>query len=361
MSETLVVVPTLALVGSTASASGSGYVPKARHRVLYGSSVKATFRTTRNGSFGPIGVLLSPTAATAAVSVQQYVGGKWAPVGPPISVTTVAAEPEPTPAPTGRTLPAPKAGWNPIVTELFDKPCAEGSFAATYPLFVPYTKGWHDTSKRGRYNPDIASVADGVLTIRIRTENGYPQVFTMTAHPAGWSARGGASRWRAETLIRADRIPGIKTATMGWTDARHEDYPYNGVDMGPDYVKWLFGEIDYLEGDFDGSTMDAYVHFSDVQHTANTTTKVVTPTEPFQESVDLGVNLDNWHHIACEYVDGQYVEVAIDGVMKRRFVNRPPKGPFHLNWQNETNLHGWPIDPAGGRVQIAAIRISVPA
>jgi len=271
--------------------------------------------------------------------------------------------PAPAPAPTDPlALPAAKAGWTPVLTELFDKPCAEGQFAATYPAFTPYSMGWKDTSQRGRYNPNIASVANGVLSIRMRTENGYPQVFTMTAKPPGFSSLGGASAWRVESIIRADRLPGYKTATMGWTDARSSNYLVNGVDMGPDYVKWLFGEWDYLEGDFDGSTMKAYLHYSDVKITVDTSTKKVTPQETYQEYVDLGINLDNWHHIAAEYQSGAYCEVFVDGVSKRRFTNRVPTGPFHLNFQNETNLSGKYIDPAtSGSVQIAGIRISVPA
>jgi len=259
-------------------------------------------------------------------------------------------------------LPAPKAGWTPVLTETFDKPCAEGAFAATYPLLKPYNLGWKDTSGKGTYNPAIASVANGVLNIGIRSINGVPQVFTFTALPPGFSSLGGAPTFRVETIIRADRLPGYKGATMGWTDARSSNYLVNGVDMGPDYVKWLFGEWDYLEGDFDGSTMKAYMHYSNVNITVDTTTKKVTPQETYQEYVDLGINLDNWHHIAAEYQSGAYCEVFVDGVSKRRFTNRVPTGPFHLNFQNETNLSGKVIDPAtSGSVQIAGIRISVPA
>lgn len=276
--------------------------------------------------------------------------------------------PDPVPVPTDtHALPAVKAGWTPVITELFDKPCAEGQFAATYPLFVPYQKGWTDTSKRGRYNPDIASVKDGILNIRMRTDpvTALPQVFTMTAKPPGFSALGGASRWRAETIIRSDRLPGYKTATMGWTDSRSADNKVllNGVwvDMGPDYVKWLDGEIDYLEGDFDGSTMKMFMHYRDVKISIDPSTKKISVLEsPYQDYVDLGVNLDNWHLIACEY-DGVagYVQVEVDGVVKRKFTNRVPTKPFHLNWQNETNLSGKAIDPAtAGNIQIAAIRIS---
>jgi len=349
-------LPGQAKVGTVVNVTGTSF-PNRKTRLLL-DGVGATtniFRPDKNGWF-QVGITVSSTPKTQTLIAQQdQGGGAWAEVArTTIQVVGILDQ---------LALPAAKTGWTPVLTELFDKPCAEGQFSATYPQFTPYSQGWQDTSHKGRYNPNIASVADGVMSIRVRTENGYPQVFAMTAKPPGFSALGGASRWRVESIIRSDRLPGYKAVPMGWTDERSKDHLVNGVDMGPDYVKWLYGEWDYIEGNLDGSLMKAFMHYSNVKISVDSSTKKITVLEnPYQEYVDLGINLDNWHHVAAEYDSGNYCEVFIDGSSKRRFTTRVPIGPFHLNWQFETNLSGQVIDPATtGKIQIAAIRVSVPA
>lgn len=359
---TVTITPNPVIRPATVNVDLTGFVKGTKVTVKVDGITILTGRIGRSGALYQAGISIGSTSALGTHHVYVYNSA-----GTTLASTTFIVQDPVVVTPDPLALPPVKAGWSPVLTETFDKSCLEGQFAATYPLFTPYGLGWNDTSHKGKYNPNIASVSNGLMNIRIRSMGGVPQVFAMTAKPAGFSTLGGATKWRVETIIRSDRLYGYKAVPMGWTDTRHQNvlYNYNGtlVDLGPDYPKWLDGEIDYLEGNLDGSLMRAYLHYNNVNITV--TKKAdgsfsITPNETYQESADLGINLDNWHHIACEYIGGPSVEIFVDGVSKKKFVNRIPTKPFHMNWQFETNLTGQTIDPATtGNIQIAAIRVSV--
>lgn len=368
--ETLRTDPALPTAGKPFGIIGTGYAQKWTQLLVDGVGASRTFKPDHHGYFDIGSPYIVPSVKSVTIIAKQLVSGKTYSEVKRITVsvmpaptTTPVPDPVPTPVPTIPSLPPLPAGLTTVLLETFDKDCTEGAFASTYPQLVPYLPSWTDTSGRGHYNPNLASVKGGILNIRLRTENGVPQVFSMTGHGTGSSALGGYLGFRMETVMRADRIPGYKQAVMGWTDTRSKDVLYQGVDLGSDYPKWLDGEIDGPECDFDGSTMKGFVHYRDVDIDVDLATKKIKPLEAYQESVDLGVNPDNWHVPGFDWRAGQYVAYLLDGVEKGpRITNRVPIMRFHPNWQFETNLHGWAIDPAtAGNIQIAALRIAVPS
>jgi len=161
---------------------------------------------------------------------------------PPVG-STPATTPLPPPIPPATTYPGFSSA--PIFEEYFDKDCVEGQFLSAYgDRFFVYPNGWRDTSKKGNYNPGVISVSGGIMTMRMRTINGVPQVCAPEPKINGATADRNQLYGRYEARFRADATDGYKLAWLLW--------PKSGV--------WpRDGEIDFPEGDLQG-TIGAFMH-----------------------------------------------------------------------------------------------------
>lgn len=362
--------------GSFFSIIGWDMDRKLWHKTLLdGAGASTKFKPDRNGWFQVGSPFPASTVkATQIVTVQALVGGVWTTVATTMVALATAGTTPPPPPSSLPTIPDAPAGWIEVMNEPFATDVAEGGFTnlghPAYPMLNPYDYGWTDTSKKGIYNPGIASVKDGIFRARMRTIGGKPNVFAMTSFPPGSSARGGFLSGRVATLMRADRIPGFKIVPMLWPDIQSKDILYDGADLGPDYPKWFGGELDLPEGNLDGALLWAFFHYRNVKISVEKKVRAdgsayytITPLEPYQKSIALGVSADEWHVFTVEWMSGQYVAALVDGVEKGRLtvdangVNRAPIVSMHANWQFETSLSGQTIDPATvGNIEIAQIR-----
>lgn len=172
-------------------------------------------------------------------------------------VPPVAAPATPAPAP----VPAPLgAEWTPLIDQGFDTPAALGEFADRYPGWADYD-GWHDTTGPGLYDSSrVVTVADGVLTENLHTEDGEALVVSITPVPHV------QTYGRYEVRFRADVVPGyhfswlLWPADNDWTDGEI-DFPETGLDPGD----WIMGfshqigptpAVNQWAQRFDGSPQD---------------------------------------------------------------------------------------------------------
>ncbi|MEW1957323.1 glycoside hydrolase family 16 protein [Kineococcus sp. NPDC059986] len=233
-----------------------------------------------------------------------------APAGAPAAPAT----PQGTGAPRGD-LP----GWRQVLVDDFTTYVPLGGFPG--PAYAGRWTGYdgaHDTSGAGTYRPArVVSVDDGVLDLHVRTEGGTPLVAAPVPLRDGqW---GGWTYGRYSVRYRADAVPGYKTAWLLW----------------PDSDDWSDGEVDFPEGDLDG-TVHGFVH---------------RPGAPEQNAlaVDTGVRATDWHVATVEWRP-EGVRFLLDGVLVGSTPVSPDR-PMHLVLQTETS-GGTPPAGAAGHVQV---------
>lgn len=332
--STLIVAPNPAPIGVTVSVSGSGYVAKARHRVLYSGSVKATFRTTRSGTFGPVGVVMPSVLVTANMSVQQYVGGAWKSVGSAVSVPTYIPLPAPGPIPDPTPIPelgfTDLPGWKLRVSTLFDGTYGPGQAPAG---IAYYPANYRDTAEQRKpgsgcyYDPLRATIHDGELDMHIGYVDGVRKACAVVPQFRSPNIR---VHWGG---FRADRVTAMKVAPLTWPDDN----------IWPDG-----GEADHPETDLDGGDVDSFWHYAQK-----------AGIEPHQDWFGWsGINLDRPHDYVIERrADQQYVAFGVDGVFKRttRLVGTSSMHPVN---QAETNLRGATIpDGTHGHVYMTSLAV----
>lgn len=208
-------------------------------------------------------------------------------------------------------------GWHQVLAEDFDTDAPAGTFpgAGYSPRWTAYD-GFPDTSGRGTYSLAGVSVHDGTLDLSLGTVQGRPRVAAPVPLPEGrW---GGWTYGRYVVRFRADPVPGYKTAWLLW----------------PDSDVWAEGEIDFPEGDLDG-TVQGFVH---------------QPGDPVRNAlaVDTGVGYQEWHTAAVDWTPAG-VTFTLDGrTVSTTTVS--PSHPMHLVLQTETS--GNPPASAAGHVLI---------
>jgi len=216
------------------------------------------------------------------------------------------------------------AGWSQVLADDFATPAALGTFPG--PAYADRWGGYDgftDTSGAGTYTPDrVVSVSDGVMDLHLRTEDW--QALTAAPVPQVDGKWGGWTYGRYSVRFRADAVPGYKTAWLLW----------------PDSDDWNDGEIDFPEGDLDGS-ISAFVH---------------QPGDPSSNAlaVDTGASFTDWHTATTEWLpDG--VTFFLDGEQIGH-TGVSPSTPMHLVLQTETS--GRPSASAAGHVQIDWITLA---
>ena len=208
-----------------------------------------------------------------------------------------------------------------MFNEDFSAPAAAGQFPNVYRAKWGTYNGFLDTGKIGMYSNNVISVAGGVLDMYLHSENGVPQVAAPVPFVSGsW---GGQLYGRYSIRFRADSLPNYKVAWLLW----------------PDSNNWSQGEIDFPEGDLDG-TIQAFDH------------KIGNPSQNAL-AVNTGVAFTSWHTATTEWTPAG-VKFYLDG----NLVGSSPVSPavpMHLVLQTETS--GQPSASETGHVQIDSVQI----
>lgn len=279
-----------------------------RPRLLVGATLSATALVLAGAVPAPADAVAATPAVergTRAARTPVVVGAPAAPAAPASSGTA---------APVGD-LP----GWRQVLVDDFATDVPVGGFPGpAYGARWTGYAGAHDTSGAGTYAPDrVVSVRDGVLDLFLRTEDGTALVAAPV--PLRDGVWGGWTYGRYSVRYRADAVPGYKTAWLLW----------------PDSDDWAEGEVDFPEGDLDG-TVHGFVH---------------RPGAPQENAlaVDTGVRATEWHTATVEWLPSG-VRFLLDGTVVGS-TDVSPDRPMHLVLQTET-AGGTPPAAAAGHVQV---------
>ena len=225
--------------------------------------------------------------------------------------------------PSGQSMPVGDLpGWHQIFTDNFATSLPLGGFPSAVASKWTAYSGFPDTSGHGVYDPaKVVSIANGMLTLHLHTENGTHYVSAPVPIIPGHAAYQGQVYGRYAIRFRADPVSGYKTAWLLW----------------PDDDQWPEGEIDFPEGDLTG-TIGAYLH-----HKGN---------PQAQEAYSTGVTYGGWHTAVIEWSPGA-VTFILDGTVIGNDTNTAviPSTPMHWVIQTETTPGG-PDNTAAGNVQI---------
>lgn len=225
-------------------------------------------------------------------------------------------------------------GWKLSFEEQFDTPAAEGQFTTVYGLrFGTYNNG--DTSRRGKYSPEVISVANGVLSEHIFTSpDNIHHVAAILPKLSTVGKRGDVLSGRFSVRWRGDQLHTYKIAWLLW--------PLSGSNI-------IDGEIDGPEHNLD-TVIKGFMH-----PVGNTVKQTVF------KSNTLG---GDWHEWTIEWFAGKSLKMILDGVqvgpIPTSFV---PANLMHWVLQTETILDKTiPIDPLeNGIVQIDSLAYWTPA
>ena len=265
-----------------------------------------------------------PTASTSVTSSPS-------PTAAAVTPTTGAVEPPAAAAstPTRTHKAAPPAGvaaaavpgFRLVFSENFNAPAAAGQFLNVYGAKWDAYNGFKDTDRIGNYNQNILTVNNGILDMYLHSENGVPQVAAPVPLITGnW---GGERYGRFSVRFRADALPNYKTAWLLW----------------PDSNNWNSGEIDFPEGELNG-TIYAFNH-----QIGNPSNNAFT--------VNTGRTYTGWHTATTEWTPSG-VRYYLDGALVG---SSPvsPSVPMHMILQTETS--GQPSASTAGHVQIDSVDV----
>lgn len=202
-----------------------------------------------------------------------------------------------------------------------------GSFPGSYGTkwSVGYGDNVPDTAgKQGRpsmYMPSkVLSIQNGVMNMFLHSENGkslgaapMPKVNKQT-----WPYNGQLyGKWTVR--FKADAIHGFKTAWLLW----------------PDSGEWEDGEIDFPEGDLDG-TISAFSHCANVGNPQGNCIYGSTTAR-----------YTSWHTASIEWIPGR-VTFILDGQTIATGTNSVPNESMHYVMQTESCFGGLSDCPLAG-------------
>jgi hypothetical protein len=232
-------------------------------------------------------------------------------------------------SPSGAAMPVGDLpGWRQVFVDDFTTAVPLGSFpdAVAADWGQSYSDGWSDTTGNGTYMPSkVVSIGNGVMNIRLHTENGTHLVAAaVPTVPNADGSRGGLLYGRYAVRFRADSAAGYKTSFLLWPDS--------GV--------WpRDGEINFPEGNLDGS-INGYLHPQG------------GTTSAASYSFSTGAKYPSWHTAVTEWSPGKIV-YKLDGRIVGSVTSRVPNTPMHWVLQTETATFGGPpTDAAASNVQI---------
>jgi hypothetical protein len=239
-------------------------------------------------------------------------------------------------------------GWVTVFTETFDTPAA--SFPGPYSnRFGVYPDGARDTAALtegapSRYYPsDVLSVAEGMLTKRLRVDQGTPKAAGVVPllpgtppYTSGWPNINGTTSALLEARYtirwRTSSAPGWKLAWLLWPET--EQWPRDG-------------EIDFPEGNLD-ATICGFVHRQNA--TVGSDQHAACSWAPLA---------GQWHTTVIERVSGR-VTFLLDGAQFGTWTDRLPDKP--MTWRIQTETCFPACQPTGPAViDIDSVQIDVPA
>ncbi|HZE37257.1 MAG TPA: glycoside hydrolase family 16 protein [Stackebrandtia sp.] len=235
-----------------------------------------------------------------------------------------ASDPHSSDSPSGEPMPqGDLPGWKQIFADDFTEPAAVGQFPgdAYGDKWKVYPDGWNDTSGNGTYYPSkVVSVADGMLTKHLHTEDGMHMVAALLPKLNG--SEDGQSYGRYSIRFKSDAISSYKTAWLLWPDS--EQTPEDG-------------ETDFPEGDLDGK-IGAFMHHAD--------------PDGGQDEFDTDATYTDWHTATIEWTPGKVVFLLDDKEIGTS-TEHVPSNPMHWVIQTESCIGcGEPDDDIEGDVSI---------
>lgn len=251
-----------------------------------------------------------------------------------LEVTSVGVTPTPTPTPTpstpsGEAMPVGDlTGWKQVFTDDFTNGNVPvGSFPGSYGTKwsvgygdnVPDTAG-KNNGGRSVYMPSkVLSINNGVMNMYLHSENGksYGAAPMPKVNKQTWPYNGQLyGKWTVR--FKSDAIHGFKTAWLLW----------------PDSGLWNDGEIDFPEGDLDG-TISAFHH--------------CVGANPANNCLAVGTQakFTDWHTASIEWSPGR-VTFILDGKQIGTTTNSVPTKPMHYVMQTESCFGGSSDCPAAG-------------
>jgi len=213
-----------------------------------------------------------------------------------------------------------------VFSDDFSREAAEGNFLSTYTNWSAYPWAYRDTSGKGRYDPDIISASDGVLSMRLHTDSlGQAHVAAPVPNlPGGIDQLYG----RYEVRFRADAVAGYKAAWLLWPQS--DEWPRDG-------------EINFPEGDL-GGTFGAFMHHQDGSDGND------------QDYAGTSARFTDWHTAVIEWTPTA-VGFLLDGQVVGSFTERIPSTPMHWVLQTETVLNGDVPPESTGNVLVDSVKV----
>ncbi len=194
-------------------------------------------------------------------------------------------------------------GWKQAFADDFTTNAAAGTFGNVYKSKFATYHGFADSYNGGTYNRNILSVDNGVLDMFLHKQGGRPQVAAPA--PIVTSPWAGQTYGKFTVRFKSEALSGYKTAWLLW----------------PDSNKWAEGEIDFPEGNLNG-TMWAFNHC------------VGNPSKNCSW-VDTQVRYTSWHTVSVEWTPTR-VTYLLDGQVVGNDTTNIPSTPMHWVLQTET-------------------------
>lgn len=220
-------------------------------------------------------------------------------------------------------------GWKQVLAEDFTTAAPLGSFLSAYSNMGAYPYPWTDTSRNVRSNPGYyhpaktLSASGGVMDAWLHYDSALGRHVVAAVTPKLPTMTYG----RFSLRMRADKIPGYKIAPLLWPDS--ESWPSDG-------------EIDFPEGDLDGTALSAFSHYANPNGGQDWFGTKVDPTQ--------------WHTYETLWSPGR-IEFLVDGTSIGVSTTNVPSKAMHWVLQMETAITSTaPSTSAQGHVQIDWIK-----
>lgn len=242
-----------------------------------------------------------------------------------IPLPATVSSPPPTAGPSGMALPiGDLAGWKQVLTEDFTRQVPLGAWPGPYAgqfgdYAAPDTAARNEGTNSRWDAQQTVSVGNGMADYYLHTSAGT--TLSAALFPENASQLYG----RYVVRMRADPVPGYKTAFLLWPDS--EVWPRDG-------------EIDFPEGDLNGLVGGA-THYQGGTSVAS-------------QDVFEGLNYTytDWHTYTIEWTP-RAVTYLIDGTIVHTTTKNVPNTPMHWVLQSERCLGGCGAPPtANGHLQI---------
>jgi hypothetical protein len=209
-------------------------------------------------------------------------------------------------------------GWELVFADDFDTDIAPGQFPGPYSQRWYSYHGFADTSGFGEYDHNIISVHNSALDLHMKTTNG--RALGAAPIPLVGGQWGGQVYGRFSVRLRADPVPGFGMASLLWSDREI----------------WAEGEVNFPEGDLDGSP-NAFNHcLGAPQYTC------------YEANTD--VSFAQWHTYTIEWTPG-LLEFYLDDELIGSTTENVPIESLHWVIQAGTN-DALPDPAAEGHIMI---------